>query len=194
MKKHWREALFLLLAAAGLVLYLARPERAEQWRRTAQWWGDLVSYRGLEESAPRFQGEPILRPPADYSQSGLVPLATFGRQLQYLGADTAVTLGPSGAVHVWLLTYWRCPPSSCSYRVRYRWGQSGAGMVLATHDLPGRTAVRSGDIAVDRLLLPPEALSRGVVGVEVEGEQCLLEVVSAVLAVRGPTHLLIWQK
>lgn len=194
MKKHWREVLFLLLVAAGLVLYLAQPERAEQWRTTARWWGSLIAYRGLWESAPRFQGESVLRPPTDYGQSGLAPLATFGGQLQYLGADTAATLGPANELHVWLLTYWRCPATPCDYRVRYRWGQSGTGMLLATHDLQGPTAFRSGDIAVDRLLLPPEALSRGVVGVEVEGRQRPLEVVSAALAVRGTTRLLIWQK
>ena len=194
MRRHGRDLLFLLLVAAGLVLYLARPQRPAQWAAAARWWGSLLPYRGLEDGAAWFQGEPALRPPADYSQSAMGPLAVFGGQLEYLGADTAATLGPGDEVHVWLITYWRCPASGCGYRVRYRWGESGAGMVLATHDLEGPGAGRAGDLAVDRLLLPAEAWARGIVGVEVEGPQRTLEVVSVSLAVQGTTHLWIWQK
>ena len=104
-QRHWRDILFTLLVVAGLVLYLARPERAEQWGTTGRWWETLFSYPGLEESAVRFEGEPVLRPPADYSQSALTALASFDGALDYLGADTAVTYGQDGVVHLWLLTY-----------------------------------------------------------------------------------------
>lgn len=192
LKAHWRDILFTLLVAAGLVLYLTRPERAAQWADTGRWWDALFHYRGLEKGAARFEDEAILRPPAGYSQSGLTALASFGGALEYLGADTAVTWGQDRAAHLWLLTYWRCPAVGCDYRVRYTWGQSGPGMGLAVHDL-ARPGLRSGDYVVDHLLLP-EAAAEGVIAVQVEAGGALLPVRSPILKVAEATRLYIWQK
>jgi hypothetical protein len=189
---HWRDLLFTLLVAAGLVLYLARPERAAQWVDTGRWWESCLHYAGLEESAARFEGEAVLRSPANYDQSGLTALASFDGALEYLGADTAVTWGQDGVAHLWLLTYWLCPAAACDYQARYTWGQSGPGMVLAVHNL-ARPELRSGDYVVDHLLLP-EAAWEGVVAVQVQGESGLLEVISPILQIEEGTRLYIWQK
>jgi hypothetical protein len=190
---HWRDIVFTLLVVAGVALYLTRPERTAQWASTAHWWDALFRYQGVEENATRFEGEPVLRPPADWSESGLSALATFGRDLDYLGADSAVTWGADGAVHLWLLTYWHCPAAACAYQVRYTWGRSGPGMGLAVHDLAQPTIARSGDYVVDHLLLPETAVE-GAVAVQVEGEGAPLEVISPLLQIEGGTRLYIWQK
>jgi hypothetical protein len=192
LKTRWRDFLFTLLVAVGLVLYLARPERAAQWVATGRWWEGLLHYPGLEERAARFEGEPILRPPADYGQSGLTALASFDGALEYLGADTAVTWGQDGVAHLWLLTYWHCPAAACDFRVRYTWGRSGPGMALAVHNL-ARPELRSGDYVVDHLLLP-EAAVEGVVAVQVDGGGPPLPVVSPILQVEEGVRLYIWQK
>jgi hypothetical protein len=163
-KANGRDIVFTLLVMAGLILYLARPERTEQWVTTGHWWDALLHYPGLEESAARFEGEALLRPPADYSQSGLTALATFGA-LDYLGADTAVTWGQDGAAHLW----------------------------LAVHDLARPAAVRSGDYVVDHLLLP-EATVEGVIAVQVEAGGAALPVSSPILHVEEGMRLFIWQK
>jgi len=191
-KTHWRDLLFTLLVVAGLVLYLVRPERAAQWAATGRWWETLFHYPGLEEGAARFEGEALLRPPADYSQSGLTALASFDDALGYLGADTAITWGQDGVAHLWLLTYWHCPVAACAYRVRYTWGQSGPGMVLTAHDL-ARPELRSGDYVVDHLLLP-EAAVEGVVAVQVEAGGAPMGATSPILEIEEGTRLYIWQK
>ena len=186
-KTHWRDFLFTLLVAAGLILYLTRPERAAQWVATGRWWGSLFHYPGLEERAARFEGEAVLRSPANYSQSGLTALASFDGALAYLGADTAITWGQDGVAHLWLLTYWHCSADACAYRVHYTWGQSGPGMALAVHDL-ARPELRSGDYVVDHLLLPESAVE-GVVAVQVESGGDPLEAISPILQIEERTRL-----
>lgn len=192
LRTHGRDVALTLLIVSGLVLYLGRPERVAQWAAAGERWGALLHYGGLEESAARFEGEALLRPPADFSASQLAALATFGGALEYLGADTAVTVGADGAAHLWLRTYWRCPDGVDDYRVRYTWGRSGAGMALAAHDL-ARPAVRSGDYVIDHLLLP-ETAAAGVVAIQVETGGALLPVHAARLPVEEETRLSIWQR
>jgi hypothetical protein len=193
MKSRWKEILYIILVLLMLVLYASRPTRKPQLSQAAQWWKALLQYPGLEETAPRFEGEVVLRPPVNFGWSELYPLANFEEEVEFLGCDTVVTKGADDEIHVWLISYWRYPVGPNTYQMQYTVTTEKGDELITTHELHATSSAE--EPVSDHLLLPESAVEGAPVGVQIRNEAGRqLAVTSPILHVARDSVVIIWQR